>query len=98
MPLEDVVEFCGVQGFVLDEARDAVVIALATDLQGNGGEVFGGEDAHRDAVHIARDGLRQRLLDERGAGRDEFDEPAFHLDVLPAGLIAAREEVVVRSG
>lgn len=36
-----------------------------------------GENARGDTVHIALDGLGQRLLDERRARRDKPDGPAF---------------------
>jgi len=80
---------------LLDEPRNAVVVPGASDLQTDGREVFGGEHAGADAIHVALDGLGQRFLDERRARRNQLDGPAFDDDVLPARRETAGEQVVV---
>ena len=95
VPFEDAREFPVIEHAQFDEAKNAVFIPRAPDLQGDGGKVLGGEDAGGDAAHVALDSGGQRLFDERRAGRDEFDRPAFDDDELALGLAAACEQVIV---
>ena len=95
MAAEDGRELFRIERALLDEPRNAVVVPRASDLKANGREMFSGEDAGGDAIHVALDGPGQCLLDERRAGRNELDGPAFDGDVLPVRCKTAGEQVIV---
>ena len=83
---KDGLKLSGIKRLMFKEARDAVVIPPPANLQRNGRQVLGREDARRDAIDIAFDRLRERFLDERRAGGNKLHEPAFDLNVLPMRL------------
>ena len=91
---EEGLETVGVEDAGFDELEQARLVFGAAHLQGDGREMFGGEDARGNVPDRQGDGFGQSLLHQRAGRWQKLHGPASDDDVFALHAAAARGEVI----
>ena len=91
---QDGLEAFGVENASLDELEEPGFVLGAAHLQGNGREMFGGEDARGNLSHRNDDGVGKSLLDQGAGRRQKLNRPASDDDVFALHAVAARRQII----
>ena len=77
-----------VNGIGFDELKHARFILAASGLQGEGGKVFGGEDARANGINIFLDSFGQSFFEQRTLAWKKLNRPIGDNHVLTFGRAA----------